>query len=1723
MKMRGYQWTMAICAALFSVAAFATDYTWTGGEDAPRPAAHGDGDTLQYVHPGEAAAVEWLWRRECATTVSTDGNGTVAVSADWVDEDSFVVATATPADGWRFSYWSGDTTDVPVLQNPAKFLANRPRTLVANFVPEDTEVVDNTYTGSKDGSWNTGSNWSLGHIPTAEENAIIPSGKGTVKITNEGRCASLRILSSGALQLLGSGTVAGDQIRLDVRGNAVATGDFTLGNGELSAYNVLFNVGGDLCISNTSKSASFKVYAGDAYGSNVNSVILSGYAGETAAPRIRDYWRGGAQVNVGGKFFLGGRHASNTSTLTLYSHYKTGLSSVFRVGSLEIGARGAVDGYQNGWRSYNAVGLFGLGSARRSGGGASYGGAGGWPTVADGGACGATYGFVNAPYWPGSAGGNSGNDGGHGGSLFRVHARGEVRVDGSVNVNGRDWWSTSARGGGSGGGVWITCESFSAGASAKITAKGGGQSVAGGSAGGGGRVAVATGCVSDDDILSFLKTGDCDGYVANDFSETLWPSLVNVAGGANTAVLAVHNDWNDGSAGTAKFLQNANGKSVLTITGSPLMVGEAAPEYVTHIVDTGDVVCENEEYGYVPGTSGGTRWTLDGYVWTNAVANGSGDGATAIVPVQGATTLVWLWRDMEHNLAATSGGYGSVSAYSDWVADGETVTLAATPDAGAVFIRWIGDIDAADAGNAEITFTMTSPRRLVAVFDKPNAAARALMYSGGDWFDPATWDGTAIPGTNDTVTVSSALSFPFGSSIDIGSLHLSGATALVAPVNGARNSEAPFDYDSSLVLHLHDDLTVDGASTLTIGTLDGDIRTDIIVDGDMTIAGTATVNAYASVGEADDSLRTWRHYKAGGASVSVGGDIDIGGSAKVFNHCHGQSGVGVVWHADGDFTLGESAQFNGSEFSSYNKDRGNTTRAYGYGWRWPYGINVVASGTGSHGGAGGNRAADTVYGYAYAPFLPGSPGNGKKSDEKGEGGGTVRIDAGGAVALNGRIYVTGGNNDGSGNNAGAGGGVWITCGTFKAGASAIIDACGGCSTQHGACGGGGGGRVCIITGSPSEDQIDSLYATGNAEDILVVTEDMGDELLSPWPTLVDVRGGINEENAANASYLNHGKQGTAVYLQNAAGRVIVTVTGDQDTIETTPAYGQSTVDMGEQTFTAPAFIYVNGGRSRYPCLGYEWEDSDGNFGSGESISVTVDVRSDMTFTWRWGTMEHFLDVRDGGLCTIAYAAQGANELGWYDEWSVVDVTCTPNDANTAFVAWLGDVADADKAKTSQSVTVDRPKTIVATLHRDAARERNLVWTGKGDGLDWYDKANWDGVGIPGKFDTVLITNGTFQARYPAEIEVAAMSVTNATGFFFCKTNTATYSQIDAYTTAIDDFDARPSALRVSGDFEAGGIARLYCGGIEQAYRVDVSAGGNATLGGGTSKNNRSRLQIYAKNTGDWTNLDNYRVGGGSLTVGGTFAMEGYSQFTPAADRKSGAVVPVKARRVEIGVNAEVNVNCRGFGRSFVNPGTGWRKTLYGYATSGSNNYGGTYGGQGGYNDNGSFGYEAAPFYPGATGNTDAGNTGDIFSGGGAVRIDAREIVLNGKILANAHGGYRVGGGSGGGVWLTCRHFSLGENAMIEARHSDGSSYSGTGGGGGGRIAIGVKFTDDQLEWIYRRGTLQNMVVTPLADIQEWVGHYNVSGGVGPGDGRSGTDGTAVFVVAPGPGTVMSVR
>ena len=40
---------------------------------------------------------------------------------------------------------------------------------------------------------------------------------------------------------------------------------------------------------------------------------------------------------------------------------------------------------------------------------------------------------------------------------------------------------------------------------------------------------------------------------------------------------------------------------------------------------------------------------------------------------------------------------------------------------------------------------------------------------------------------------------------------------------------------------------------------------------------------------------------------------------------------------------------------------------------------------------------------------------------------------------------------------------------------------------------------------------------------------------------------------------------------------------------------------------------------------------------------------------------------------------------------------------------------------------------------------------------------------------------------------------------------------------------------------------------------------------------------------------------------------------------------------------------------------------------------------------------------------------------------------------------------------------------------------------------------------------------------DWTGRYSVALGAGPGDGRSGTVGTAVFVKAPASGTMLIMR
>ncbi|MEI7437190.1 MAG: hypothetical protein WCL16_10350 [bacterium] len=161
-------------------------------------------------------------------------------------------------------------------------------------------------------------------------------------------------------------------------------------------------------------------------------------------------------------------------------------------------------------------------------------------------------------------------------------------------------------------------------------------------------------------------------------------------------------------------------------------------------------------------------------------------------------------------------------------------------------------------------------------------------------------------------------------------------------------------------------------------------------------------------------------------------------------------------------------------------------------------------------------------------------------------------------------------------------------------------------------------------------------------------------------------------------------------------------------------------------------------------------------------------------------------------------------------------------------------------------------------------------------------------------------------------------------------------------------------------------------------------------------------------------------------------------------------VYVLAHNFTVDTGGIVNADSKGY-KTGQGPGKG--------ISNGSNlNTGGGHGGKGGRNSSCSGGetndVPEAPVFPGSGGGdyTDDGDTG---MGGGAVRIAATNVVVNGTISADgASGGTYDGGGAGGSIFITCATLGGGTSGVLQARGGyGGSGYPADTSGGGGRIAV----------------------------------------------------------------------
>lgn len=296
-----------------------------------------------------------------------------------------------------------------------------------------------------------------------------------------------------------------------------------------------------------------------------------------------------------------------------------------------------------------------------------------------------------------------------------------------------------------------------------------------------------------------------------------------------------------------------------------------------------------------------------------------------------------------------------------------------------------------------------------------------------------------------------------------------------------------------------------GMTTVCLGVENADAVTEIAIGlgvvGDVVIGEGArlTVGGFdlrrpsvVSVGgtllaEADSSFQVYGGptnattitLQTGGGRVSVLGEIRLAAGATMtfFPHLvtedyHSFGRLGPVVLDVGTLDLAEGA--------SIVSHAGSSLRTLDHRGKSDHSDFCAGGGHGGVGGeSGAGNAGGQTYGNPFAPVLPGYFGR----EIANFGGGVIRIVAD-SVRLAGTIDVTplyyGQRYEQGG---GSGGSIWITANQWSVAPTAVLRARGQKAeplwgTGNHSCGGGGGGRIALGRNLTDED-IDSLYATGD--------------------------------------------------------------------------------------------------------------------------------------------------------------------------------------------------------------------------------------------------------------------------------------------------------------------------------------------------------------------------------------------------------------------------------------------------------------------------------------------------------------------------------------------------------------------------------------------------------------------------------------------------------------------
>ena len=1079
----------------------------------------GSSNTFSYTHDGHRGDLLWLFDDEVLCTFNASSGGSLLVDgaatapSRWFDRRSIHTVTAVAESGYDFAYMTVD--GVQAEGATVTLDCTEPHIVVASFLLS-AGSADKVYVGATEGDWDTASNWDPAGVPTVSDDVYIPAGK-RVMVPLSANVHSLTVSNNAAVSVFGatsaytaSGTAVSSVLasggsNKDILGRMAADyttttqiglqsiGDVTLlGSGQLivggfaQACRTHVGVGGDLVLSGTAKMA---VYAGP-----TNGVSRAA---------------GGGEVEVAGTATIGAG-----TTLELLCHIgKSGLSGrgsavVLDFGDTVVEAGGKIASIVGSSSYCEAACRPGAGSQYNGAGHGGKGGKGGNTSVNVAGAN--AYGNALAPLLPGSYGRA---DVSYGGGIVRLKT-GALTLGGTISANAttqrtKTWES----GGSSGGSVWITCDSFSLGQSATLSADGCagfnlGNKYCGGGAGG--RIALGVG-LKDAQVASLEATGAAEGLSTASLT-SMYPANVSVAGKAGVLL------GERGEDGTAVFYANVpEGKVSLTIAvDGPALDYSANPAPGLQLLDEGAPVSATVAGHIVLDAKDSDRLFCTGWALVSSGSGttlASGSGNTCSYAALGENAILTWTFEERYRLSLTACGNGTISGnVGEWVLPGTTVSLSATPSEGAAFQAWATPffLSKTEIATPALSFKMAAPLSVFAVFGTGRTLAAKTWSgaSGGDWDTASNWTPAGVPTPDDAVVIPAGSTVSASGLVAAGSLSVGNGANLsifgavtdffksVTTANKTWSSTTAGGRSAAntlattpLTLAVADDFTLAPSASVSLGGIGQACPSTLYVGGDFSLAAGAKFAIYPGRTNGVSVTRS-----TGGARAFVLGATTIATNATVFSH--GQLppllmkgdiaptiwDVGALTVAAGGAIVSYTGNSQyGADFGSTEAEGNATCKAQGGGGQF-YGAG--------HGGVGGsgtstkgltatlNQTGGVAYDSPYAPLLPGRRGRYTMV-----GGGVVRIYAtdvvlDGTLDASATIRLTDFEAGGS-----SGGSVLLFADTFRSGATARLVSRGkeGFPNTNGQvynCGGGAGGRVAIVVGADAAAKAE-LLATGD--------------------------------------------------------------------------------------------------------------------------------------------------------------------------------------------------------------------------------------------------------------------------------------------------------------------------------------------------------------------------------------------------------------------------------------------------------------------------------------------------------------------------------------------------------------------------------------------------------------------------------------------------------------------